>query len=135
MTLEQFLQTGTYTDFILIDGTAYPFPTGFKLTKNPQEKSNIVTVASGRKRYDIIKRWYSFTFEYETLTQPMMDSLEAIIQAASISDDKTVYLKKPSPSDSNDYQTQGVSVIKPVKIKYKSRGRAYLYNGVTLEIE
>lgn len=136
MTLEEFLEEEKYIDFLLIENEVYPLPQGYKLNVNGQEKSNIVTMANGHKRKDIIRKWDKYSFNYETILDDDYQKIKEIAEAVSLADNCILYLKKEKPSSSSDYDVAILdSIISNLKTKYTFRGHLFVINGITLELE
>ncbi|QQO10096.1 hypothetical protein [Breznakiella homolactica] len=135
MTLQEFYDEGKYTDFVLIDGNVFVLPQGFKLSRNPAEKVNLVTMANGRKRKDIMRRWNKYSFAYEILLETDFQKLMTIVEKAADASSITLYLKKQHPLPEEPYEKADIDIIQPPKTSYKNRGQIYIHNSVNFEME
>ena len=136
MTTEEFLESGAYRDFLDIDGVAHPLPLAFTVEPSPVETANIKTMASGRKRKDLIRLSLKFKFTWATAPQSSLNALHAIYSDAASADSVRLYLKKELPTSAGDYAVYPVDLVHPVK--YKPRNRVaglFLYDSVSLELE
>lgn len=136
MTTEELLESGHYRDFIAVDGTAYPLPPGYTVEPSPVEIANIKTMASGRKRRDLIRLSYKWKLTWDVAGQAALDTLLVVYDAASASDSVALYLRKETPSAADDYAVHAVDLVHPVKYKHRNRvAGLFLYESVTLELE
>jgi hypothetical protein len=127
--------TGKYQDFILLDQEVYPLPPGFQVEPSLVETSNIVTMASGRRRRDLIRRSYKYKLSWAKSTQAGVTQLDAIYEASLAATSIRFYTKKSDPTDVTDYQVNTVDLIDPIKYKPAFRGRGlFIYEAVSLEM-
>lgn len=132
MTLDEFLNTNQYADFVLIAGEVYVIPVGYTLSRSSQTKTNTVTVANGHKREDIIREWEKFAFAWDTVLEEALTSIKTLGDASKKTEDIRLYLKR---EDRNGYDSFDIDIIKRVNVKYKSRAAIYISGGVSLEME
>ena len=136
MTVEEFFEEEKYLDFIVIDDEVYILPAGYKLSVNEQEKSNVVSMANGHKRKDIIRRWNKYSFSYDTMLDVDAKKIKEITDKASAADQMILYLRKENQASNKDYDVAILEgIVTPLKNKYISRGKLFLSNGITLEME
>ena len=135
MTIEEWFGMGQYRDFFLLDDEVYILPLGYTLTRNPVEKSNVVTMANGRKRQDIIRQWTKFSFAYATVIDMDYQAIDVIVKMGVQATSKILYLRKPLPADNADYETAIIDIISTPKTGYAARGAVFVHTGITLEVE
>jgi len=136
MTTEEFLASGTYRDFIDLDGTAFLLPPGYTVEPTPVETANIKTMASGRRRRDLIRLTYKFKLEWAVAPQGTLDFLLEVYGIADEADSKRLYLRKESPEDASDYAVRSIDIVSPVKYKHRNRvAGLFLYESVSIELE
>ena len=136
MTLNEYFDSGEYKDFLLVEDEVYILPAGYKLSVNEQEKSNIVSMANGHKRKDIIRKWDKYSFSYDTMLEADLIKIKEIVKNLSNADNSILYLKKENPVSNKDYDVVILdSIISSLKTKYIFRGNLFISNGITLELE
>jgi len=136
MTLEEFFETGQYADFLLIEDEVYILPLGYKLSINEQRKENIVSMANGHKRKDIIRRWNRYRFTYDTLLADAYEKVIEIRDKGLAADEIILHIRKENPASSADYDVIILDAIIPaIRTNHTARGRLFVQGGVTLEME
>jgi len=135
MTVSEYLASGLYRDALALDGEAYILPPGFTVSRTPMEKANVVTMADGRKRQDIVRRWEKVKFEWEALLEAGFGAVKAMAALATQAQSRTLYLRKAAPASAADYDTFVIDVVSMPQTNHKYRGGIFVYSGVTIEME
>jgi len=135
MTLPDLFASGKYTDFVLIDGVVFLLPGGFTIEPAPVETSTVKTMASGRKRRDLIRVGYKHKFAWATATQAIVSQLQAIFTLSASATVLKLYLRKEDPVSVNDYDVVTLSLVNPVTYKPKARPQGLFIYECSLEVE
>ncbi len=132
VTTAEFIASGLHRDFLSIDGTAFLIPFGYSVEPTPVETANVKTMASGRKRKDLIRLSTKFKLTWAVAMQDALDDLLSIYDAAATAESIVIYLHK----ETSGHVGHAIDLVNPVKYKPRNRSLGlFIYESVTLELE